>query len=113
MDSILLSIKKLLGITETETHFDIDVIIYINTALSILNQIGIGKELSIVDDSTKWVDFLVDEKFYEMAKTYVYMKVKLIFDPPASATLVEALKDSINELEWRLYTRSEVEDSSK
>lgn len=84
MDSILTSIKKLLGIDESDTDFDIDVIIYINSALSVLHQVGVGPTsgFAIRDASALWSDFIPDSyKYFEDVKTYVYLKVKLVFDP--------------------------------
>ena len=105
MDSILTSIKKLLGITEEYKHFDTDLIIHINSVFSILTQLGIGPEngFSIIDDTSKWSDFLndKDDKRLEMIKSYVYMKVKLMFDPPTNSSLLESMTRFTNEFEWR------------
>lgn len=105
MDSILTSIKKLLGITEEYEHFDTDLIIHINSVFSILTQLGIGPEngFSIIDDTSKWSDFLNDKdnKRLEMIKSYVYMKVKLMFDPPTNSSLLESMTRFTNEFEWR------------
>lgn len=103
-ESILTSIKKMLGITEEYTHFDQDIIIHINTVLMILHQLGVGPEegFSITDSYETWSDFLVDNKNIEAVKTYVYLKVKLLFDPPLSSAVTESINKSINELEWRL-----------
>ena len=89
MDSILTSIKKLLGITEEYMHFDTDLIIHINTVFSILNHLGVGPTngFTIADKKAVWKDFTSDDKKIEMVKTYVYLKVKLIFDPPASSAV--------------------------
>lgn len=103
-ESILTSIKKLLGIAEEYTHFDQDLIIEINTYLTRLYQVGVGKENFYIEDSTKtWSDFLVDEAKYQQAKTYVYLRVRQIFDPPQSSTANEAMKENIRELEWLLF----------
>ena len=103
-ESILTSIKKMLGITEEYTHFDQDIIIHINTVLMILHQLGVGPEegFAITDSYETWSDFLVDNKNIEAVKTYVYLKVKLLFDPPLSSAVTESINKSINELEWRL-----------
>lgn len=103
-ESILTSIKKMLGITEEYTHFDQDIIIHINTVLMILHQLGVGPEegFSITDSYETWSDFLVDNKNIEAVKTYIYLKVKLLFDPPLSSAVTESINKSINELEWRL-----------
>lgn len=104
MDSILTSIKKLLGITEEYEHFDPDIIIHINSAFMILNQLGIGPEegFAIEDKSSTWDEFIPSGSNLEAVKTYVHLKVKLMFDPPLSSTVIEAIKSQINELEWRL-----------
>lgn len=101
--SILTSIKKLLGIDESYEHFDTDVIIHINTALMALTQIGVGpSEGFIIKDKTAiWTDF-VPEKNIEGIKTYVYLKVKLVFDPPASSAVLESYNRMITELECRI-----------
>lgn len=109
MESILTSVKKMLGITEEYEHFDPDIIMHINTVLTILTQMGVGPKegLTIVDKSTTWGEFLSNKLYLESVKTYVYLKVRLIFDPPLSSAVMEAIKQSINELEWRLITAVE------
>ena len=103
-DSILTSIKKLLGITEEYTHFDADVLMHINMAFMVLYQLGVGPStpFSIEDASATWSDFLGDSTDLAGVKTYIYQKVKLVFDPPQSSAAITALKESIAELEWRL-----------
>lgn len=104
MDSILTSIKKLLGITEDYTHFDSDLIIHINSVFMILNQLGVGPNtcFTISDKSATWNDFSTDINDMEMVKSYVYLKVKTLFDPPQSGFLVESIERTIAEYEWRL-----------
>lgn len=104
MDSILTSIKKLLGITEDYEHFDQDVIMHINSALSVLTQLGVGPEagFSIEDSSTIWSDFVGNTSKLEFIKTYVYLKVRLVFDPPTSSAVIDAINRQISELEWRI-----------
>ena len=104
MDSILISIKKLLGIVEEDSSFDIDIIIAINSAFMVLNQLGVGPEggFTISDDMATWAEFLPEGKQLEAVKTYIYLKVKLVFDPPASSTVLEAFQRQISEYEWRL-----------
>lgn len=103
MESILTSIKKLLGPEEDYDHFDTDIIIHINSALMFLNQLGVGPKegFSIKDKSSVWTDF-VPEKNVEAIKTYVYLKVRLVFDPPQSGFLITAIEKQIAELEWRI-----------
>lgn len=110
MDSILTSIKKLLGIGEEYEAFDNDLIIHINSVLATLTQIGVGPKegFSIEDDSAVWSDFISDVRL-DSVKTYVYLKVKVVFDPPLNASVMEANKAMINELEWRLNVASESE----
>ena len=104
MDSILTSIKKLLGITEEYEHFDQDIIIHINSVFMILTQMGVGPEegFTISDSTTTWSEFTNDDKKIEAVKSYVYLKVRLLFDPPASSSVMEAMNRSISEFEWRL-----------
>lgn len=103
-ESILTSIKKLLGITEEYKHFDADIIMHINSVLMILMQLGIGPEdgFSISDDSSVWSDLLGENvTWLESVKTYVYLKVSLLFDPPQSGTLLNSKKELIEEFEYR------------
>lgn len=102
-ESILTSIKKLLGITSDYEHFDADIIMHINSVFMILMQLGIGPTdgFSISDDSAVWSDFLSDATWLEHVKSYVYMKVKLIFDPPQSGTVIGSMEKLISEFEWR------------
>ena len=105
MDSILTSVKKLLGIDESYEHFDADVIMCINAALTVLTQLGVGPEKGFVISSKTetWSDFLGDDDpRLESVRTYVFMKVKLMFDPPTSAAAIESMNRLINEFEWRL-----------
>ena len=102
-ESILTSIKKLLGITEDYTHFDQDIVLQINSAFSTLNQLGVGPEagFSITDNSSVWTDFIDDDRL-NFAKTFVQIKVKLAFDPPTSSTLMDSYNRQLDELTWRL-----------
>ena len=106
MESILTSIKKLLGISEEDENFDIDVIMHINTVFALLKRMGVGPSegFSIKDADSMWTDFIDDDvdSTLEAVKTYIYLKVKLIFDPPTSSSMMEAIKENIKELEWSL-----------
>ena len=104
MESILTSIKKLLGIDEEYTQFDNDIIMHINTVFLNLTQLGVGPEegFLIEDDSATWDDFIGDSNQLQAVKTYVYLKVKLLFDPPLSSSVIESINRIISELEWRL-----------
>ena len=104
MDSILTSIKKLLGITEEYTHFDQDIIMHINSVFSMLTQMGVGPEsgFRISDKNATWDEFVGDTIKIEMVKSYAYAKVRLMFDPPSNGSLTESLNNIIREFEWRL-----------
>lgn len=103
-ESILTSIKKLLGITEEYDYFDQDIIMHINAAFMVLTQLGIGPSegFLITDDTDTWGDFVDDLTNLGSLQSYVYMKVKLMFDPPQNSFTVESMTKLINELEWRL-----------
>ena len=109
MDSILTSIKKLLGITEEYTHFDTDLIIHINSVFATLTQLGVGPSegFVIVDKNDNWEQFTDDNILIESVKSYIYLKVKLLFDPPTSSAVIESYKQMINEFEWRLNVAAE------
>ena len=106
MESILTSIKKMLGIDEEYTHFDADIIMHINSVLMILTQLGVGPEEGFVieDDTSTWIDFVPEANAAQLhaVKSYIYMKVKLIFDPPLSSAVIESMNRQISEFEWRL-----------
>lgn len=109
MESILTSIKKLLGITEECKDFDDDIIIHINSVFMILTQLGVGpvEGFEIEDDIATWNMFIQEDKKLKGIKTYVYQKVKLLFDPPSGSAHLQALKDSVDEFEWRLRLQAE------
>lgn len=109
MESILTSIKKLLGIPAEYTHFDADLIMHINSVFVILQQIGVGPEQGffIEDDSTTWNEYISDSIQMQAVKSYIHLKVKLLFDPPASSAVMECTKQMISELEWRLNVAAE------
>lgn len=108
MESILTSIKKLLGIEESYTHFDQDLIIHINSILAILAQVGAGSPgFRIEGKAEVWDSFLNGTLDLETVKTYVYMRVRLLFDPPTSSALVESLTKQIAEFEWRIFVNED------
>lgn len=110
MESILTSIKKLLGIAADYKHFDMDIIFHINSVFAILTQLGVGPSegFSISDERLIWNDFIPsDDKRFLMIKTYVYMKVRLVFDPPTNSSHLQALQDAVDEYEWRLNVAAE------
>lgn len=106
MESILTSIKKMLGIDEEYTHFDADIIMHINSVFMILIQLGVGPEEGFVieDDTSTWVDFIPEANAAQLhaVKSYIYLKVKLIFDPPLSSAVIDSMNRQIAEFEWRL-----------
>ena len=104
MDSILTSVKKLLGIEEDYTHFDADIIMHINTVFMILNQLGVGPDegFSITDKTSVWNDYIVDLQNFEAVKSYMFLKVKMLFDPPTGSAVTESYNRTISELESRL-----------
>ena len=109
MESILTSIKKLLGMTEDYTAYDDQIIIHVNSVFMILTQLGIGPEdgFAIKDKEAAWNDFVSDETKLELVKSYVYLKVKLLFDPPSNSSVIESINRQINEFEWRLNVKAE------
>ena len=102
--SILTSIKKMLGVAEDYTEFDEDIITHINSIFLNLTQLGVGPEegFMIEDDTAVWEDFIDDSIQLQAVKTYMYLKVKLLFDPPLSSSVTESFTRMIAELEWRL-----------
>ena len=102
--SILTSIKKMLGVAEDYTEFDEDIITHINSVFLNLTQLGVGPEegFMIGDDTAVWEDFIDDSIRLQAVKTYMYLKVKLLFDPPLSSSVTESFTRMIAELEWRL-----------
>jgi len=103
MVSILDSIKQLLGIDVNDTSFDKELIIHINGALMILKQLGVGPEFySIKDKNNVWEEFTQGRKDLEIIKSFVYLKVRLMFDPPQNSFLVNSIEKQISEYEWRI-----------
>jgi hypothetical protein len=102
--SILDSIKKLLGLDSGYTAFDTDIIMHINSVFSILHQIGASpvEGFVITDNSSKWEDFIANAMHVEMVKSYMYMKVRLMFDPPTTSFAITAMQEQIKEFEFRL-----------
>lgn len=105
MDSILTSIKKLLGIDEEDTSFDPDITIHINSIIPNLSQMGIGPKngFIVIDNTQLWSDYIGSSIInLEGVKTYLYLKIKLIFDPPTNSTTIDAINKNLGELEWRM-----------
>ena len=112
-EKILSSIKKLLGLNDGVTVFDTDIVIHINTVFANLTQMGVGPQndegknigFKISTGNEVWRDFTANDILIENVKTYIYIKVKMIFDPPTSSALIDAYNAQAKELEWRLYTQ--------
>ena len=109
MDSILTSIKKLLGITEEYAYFDHDIVMHINSVFMDLRQIGVGPDegFFIEDETSVWTDFIPEVGLMEAVKSYMYLRVRLLFDPPANSSLIESMNKQIEKLEWRLNVAAE------
>ena len=103
-ESILISTKKVLGVATDYTVFDIDIINFINSAFSSLNQLGVGPidGFVIEDENAKWTDLELPINQASMVKTYIFLKTRMLFDPPATSYLIDATKEQIVEHEWRL-----------
>lgn len=99
----------MLGIAEEYTHFDADITMHINSVFMTLTQLGVGpaEGFSIKDDSAIWADFMPDSPVFESVKTYVFMRVKLIFDPPLTQAVIASMERQIDEFEWRLNVSAE------
>ena len=114
MESILTSIKKMLGPTAEYEYFDPDIIMHINTVFMELNQLGVGPKegFRIEDESTTWDEYIPeDDLHFEAVKTLIGLKVRLYFDPPGNSTQLESITRSIDRLEWRLNAAAEEKDS--
>ena len=107
-ESILTSVKKMLGIQEDYEHFDDDIIMHINSTFLILNQLGVGPEepFTVQDKTDAWDDF-VPEGQIELVKSYTYMRVRLLFDPPTSGFLLDSINKQIAEFEFRMNVQAE------
>lgn len=112
-ESILNTTKQSLGITADNKDFDLNIIVAINSAFMILNQLGVGPKegFKITDDSEEWGDFVDEDADLEAVKTYIHLKTKLIFDPPLNGTLIDSIDRIVRELEWRLNVK--VEEDNK
>jgi hypothetical protein len=108
-DSILDSTKKVLNLAPDYTAFDQDVILHINSVFSTLNQLGIGPEAGfrIEDNSALWSDFLGGDLRLNHVKSYMCLRVRMLFDPPTLGYVIDAVKEQIKELEWRINVQRE------
>lgn len=101
LDNILESVKQLSGVESNDDGFDEDVLIYINSTISTLHQLGVESDLYSVDEDSEWSDYLPEGYLLNMVKDYLSKKVRLKFDPPTGSAF-DALKQTIDELEWRI-----------
>jgi len=104
MESILLSVKKFIGLDPEYNVFDPDLLILINSSFSVLNQLAVGPKegFKVTNITETWEDVIGSKKYLELIKEYICIKVKLVFDPPSSSTVYKAFEERVAELEWRL-----------
>lgn len=104
MNSVLSSIKKMIGIEEDYTHFDKDIIVQINSTLITLRQIGVEmkENFFVVDHSNTWDESMIDASILDMVELYIYLKVRLIFDPPQNTSVQDSINKNLSEIEFRL-----------
>jgi hypothetical protein len=109
MSSVLADTKKVLGLAENDTVYDADIIMHINSVFSMLNQLGLGpaEGFQVIDETQEWSGLLGEDIRLNSAKTYVYLRVRLLFDPPTTSFLINALENQYQEIEWRLSTQRE------
>ena len=117
-ESILSSVKKVLGIPSDYEHFDQDILLHINSVMSIMHQLGVGPEQGFIveDDSTTWSDFFgedVDTNKFMYVKSYICIRVRLLFDPPTSSGAIDAMERQMRELEWRITVTRDPRDDSE
>lgn len=107
--SILSSVKKVLGLDDAYDVFDLDIVLHINSVFSDLQQLGLGPEtgFQITDDTQTWDAFLGTETSLNAVKSYVYLRVRLLFDPPGTSYLIDAMQAQIQKMEWRLNVQRE------
>ena len=108
-ESILTSVKKLLGIAEDYTAFDTDLVLHINSVFLTLSQLGVGPEegFAITSKYETWDDYMESGALLNAIKSYVYLKVRLLFDPPSSSSVSDSMRNMISELEWRINIEGE------
>lgn len=109
MESILTSIKKMLGITERYTVFDADILMHINSVFATLTQLGVGPSegFFIEDDDATWSDFIPEGSKLEFIKSYMYLKVRMLFDPPLTSAVLDSMNKMASEYEWRLQVAAD------
>lgn len=108
-ESILNTIKQMVGVEQNYDAFDMDLVVDINSAFYSLRQLGVGptEGFTISDDVAKWNDFVEDKSLLGLVKTYVYLKVRMLFDPPTNSFLTSSIEKQISEYEWRLNVAGE------
>lgn len=109
MDSILNSVKKVLGLDEDDDGFDVDILMHINSMFMVLNQLGIGPDDGFMIEGADevWSDFIGDDPMLNAVKSYIWLRVRMLFDPPTTSYLISAMEKQYAELEWRLNTYRE------
>ena len=108
MTGILELIRKLVGAGDSPGPFDTDILMHINSVFFILTQIGVGPSTGfIATEDTEWKEFLGESVKLELVKSYVYLKVRLLFDPPSSSTVIESMNKQIDEYEGRLLVATD------
>lgn len=102
--SILNSVKKVVGLTEDDLSFDLDIMMHTNSVFATLTQLGVGSDegFEIEDATPTWEDFLGPDKRFNFVKSYVYLRVRMLFDPPPTTSLATAMKEQIDEYTWRI-----------
>lgn len=114
-ESILTSVKSMLGLMEDDTTFDADVLFHINSAIATLTQIGVGptKGFTVTSKADTYEDFIGDETIpKQFTPLYIYYKTRLGFDPPSSSSTLECMKEALKETEWRLQIWAENQEES-
>ena len=111
-DSILKTIKHMLGIEDDDTHFDTDIIHAINSAFFVLNQLGIGPEepYEINGDNETWTSFDPENSKFNAVKEFIYLKTRMVFDPPQSGTVINEFNKQLDELTWRLTAHHDIQE---
>lgn len=112
LESILNSVKKMIGIDQDYTVFDVDIITHTNTAFSILHQLGVGPDegFEVTDNTQTWTEFMGDDPRLNFVKSWVMLKVKMLFDPPQSSALIDSANRLLSELEWRINVSVDPKD---
>jgi hypothetical protein len=110
--SILDSVKKVVGLTANDVSFDLDIIMHTNSVLATLTQLGVGPDdgFEIEDNAASWDDFLGPDKRYNFVKSYVYLRVRVLFDPPTASSLANSFKEQIDEYTYRINVLRESDE---